>query len=163
MLDFDLSGTCLARSAFRSTRATREGLRGFWAKISIEIESGQGIHDFFFTLIYSVDVYFSSDLFGFMDALSAHGMGCEKRWCWLCGKQTSSSQWRHCKPILRLKPPQKKDKVSLDPSQASPLGICQNMSVMLASSGFTVLHTGLNLPRDPNISRTPVIIGIPIV
>ena len=53
-----------------------------------------------------------------MDALSAQ-MGYEKRWCWVCGKQASSSHWRHRKPILRLKPPQKKDKVSLDPSQAS--------------------------------------------
>ena len=60
-----------------------------------------------------MDVYFSSDAFGIMVT------GYEKRWCWLCGKQTSSSLWSHCKQLLRLKPPQKKDKVNLDPSQAS--------------------------------------------
>ena len=72
----------------------------------------------FIASIYSVDVYFSSDARGFIDALSAQ-MGYEIRWCWLCGKQTSSTQWRHCPPVLQLKPPQKKDNVTLESSQAS--------------------------------------------
>eukprot|EP00670_Eutreptiella_braarudii_P024031 CAMPEP_0174368500 /NCGR_PEP_ID=MMETSP0811_2-20130205/89338_1 /TAXON_ID=73025 ORGANISM="Eutreptiella gymnastica-like, Strain CCMP1594" /NCGR_SAMPLE_ID=MMETSP0811_2 /ASSEMBLY_ACC=CAM_ASM_000667 /LENGTH=37 /DNA_ID= /DNA_START= /DNA_END= /DNA_ORIENTATION= len=37
------------------------------------------------------------------------------------------------------------------------------MSAMSASSGCTVLHTGMNLPKDPSISRTPIMVGIPNV
>ena len=52
-------------------------------------------------------------------------------------------------------------KSSCKAGTTSPLGICQNISVMSASSGRTLAQTGL--PRDPSKSRTPIVLGMPSV
>ena len=103
-----------------------------WAEFSTDFESGQGIHEFFSRectqWMYSFHLM-HSHLLG-LDPLSPQ-MGYETGGVgFAASKFCPASGGRHCPPVLQLKHPQKKDKASLDPSQALKVFLANAASSM---------------------------------